>query len=445
MSEASVPGPVDAAVPWPPISTRQVTAAVIGNALEFYDFTTYAFFAIEIGDTFFPGHSPFIRLMLSLAAFGAGFVLRPIGSVLIGRYADRAGRRPAMVFSFSLMGLSILALALTPSFAAIGAWAPLLVVTWRLGQGFALGGEVGPTTAYLVEAAPAAKRGLYGAWQGASQNMASIAGGLVGAGLTQFAGPASLQAWGWRAAFLLGALTLPFGLLLRRNLPETLHRTEIAIGGRRSGTSLRAHAPIVVLGLGLIAAATVSTYAFTYITTYARHTLHMGAKIALLASLANGAFGLIASLAGGALSDRYGRRFMMVWPRIAFLLVIWPAFFLMARNRDSLTLIGAVAVLAILFNLSNGAVLVAITESLAKEIRGAATGAIYATSVAVFGGTTQPMITWLIHVTGDPLAPAWYVTAFTVVGRAASLLMKETAYGLAAARPETLTRAMEPR
>ena len=189
---------------------------MIGNALEFYDFTTYAFFAREIGAAFFPVHSQFMRLILALATFGAGFILRPIGSVLIGRYGDRHGRKPAMLFSFALMGGAILALALTPSYARIGVVAPILVLVWRLAQGFALGGEVGPTTAFLVEASPAARRGLYSAWQGASQNLATIAGGLVGVALAAMAGAAGLQAWGWRAAFLLGALVLPFGLWLRR-------------------------------------------------------------------------------------------------------------------------------------------------------------------------------------------------------------------------------------
>ncbi len=427
----------------PPITVRQVAAAVIGNALEFYDFTIYAFFAIEIGNVFFPGHSLFMKLMLSLVTFGAGFILRPIGSILIGRYADKVGRRPAMVFSFSLMAVSILALALTPSYRAIGPAAPIFVVIWRLCQGFALGGEVGPTTAYLIEAAPPHQRGLYGAWQGASQNVASIVGGLVGVSLTQMAGVESLQSWGWRAAFLLGAASLPFGLLLRRNLPETLHRAEAEVPGQPSGVGVRDHASIIALGLALIAAATVSTYAFTYVTTYARVTLHMGAKIALLASMANGVFGLAASLAGGALSDRLGRRFMMIWPRIVFLAAIWPAYYFMARNRDAPTLIAAAAVLAVLFNLSNGAVLVAITESLRKEIRGVTTGAIYATAVAIFGGSTQALITLLIKLTGNPLAPAWYVIAFTLVGLAASILMRESAHGVAPIRPASIT--VQPR
>ncbi len=415
-----------------PISRRQVTAAVIGNALEFYDFTTYAFFALEIGRAFFPGHSPFISLILSLATFGAGFILRPIGSVLIGRYADTHGRKPAMLFSFALMGGAILALALTPTYAQIGVAAPILVLIWRLAQGFALGGEVGPTTAFLIEASPAGHRGLYGAWQGASQNLAAIAGGLVGVALAAIAGAAGLQAWGWRVAFLLGALVLPFGLWLRRGLPETLHHAEAVSAHQPVQATLRGHTRIIALGLALIAAATVATYAMTYMTTYARDTLHMGPGIALGAQIANGAAGAVGGLAGGVLADRFGRRALMIWPRIVFLLAVWPAYWLMVRRHDAATLLGAVIVLATSSGLSTAAVFVAVTESVRKEMRGAVFGGVYAIAVATFGGTTQLVIASLIKVTSDPLSPAWYVIAFTVVGLAASLAMRETAPGRAA-------------
>jgi len=418
------------AAPHPRISSRQVAAAVAGNALEFYDFTTYAYFAVQIGHVFFPGRTAFLSLMLSLGTFGAGFILRPIGSLVIGRFADKVGRRPAMLFSFTLMGLAILGLALTPSFASIGVLAPVLVVVWRLTQGFALGGEVGPTTAFLVEAAPPEQRGFYGAWQSASQNLAQIAGGLVGVTLAVSTGPAALEHWGWRVAFLLGAATLPFGLILRRHLPETLHRVEPAHHARPDRPTLAAHWRIIALGLALIAGATVSTYAFNFMTTFAMAHLHMAAGVSLGATLANGAFGLVGSLAGGALSDRFGRRAMMIWPRIAFLIVTWPAYWLIVRNHDATTLLGATALLALLSNLSVASVIVAITESLHKDIRGAAMGVIYATAVALVGGTTQLAIEALIHWTGDRLAPAWYVMGFTTIALIASLMMRESAVGL---------------
>ena len=416
------------------IRPRHVAAAVVGNALEFYDFTIYAFFAVQIGNAFFPHHSAFVKLMLSLATFGAGFILRPIGAIVIGRFADRRGRRPAMLFSFGLMGLSILGVALTPSYAMIGPVAPFLVLLWRLCQGFALGGEVGPTTAYLVEASPPAKRGFYGAWQGGSQNLANIAGGLVGVTLATVAGAASLELWGWRAAFLLGAVILPFGLLLRRGLPETLDHPD-TIDLEPGLHTIRANARTLVLGFGLVAAMTTSTYVFNFMTTYAMTTLHMAAGISLGATLVSGSCGLAGGLIGGLMSDRIGRRALMIWPRIFFILVTWPAFFLMVKNHDAVTLLGATAVMTFTSALSTAAGLVAITESLGKSVRGLGMGAIYATAVAVFGGTTQPILASLIHFTHDPVSPAWYTIGFTLIGLIASILMKESAHSLSV-RPQ---------
>jgi len=409
---------------------------VAGNALEFYDFTIYATFASQIAQNFFPGKDPFVSLLLTLMAFGLGFVLRPVGAVVIGLWADRVGRRPAMMFSFALMGVSILGLALTPSYAAIGPFAPILVVFWRLCQGFALGGEVGPTTAFLVEAAPPAKRGLYGAWQGGSQNLASIVGGLVGVSLATFAGAASLEAWGWRVAFLIGTVVLPFGLILRRSLPETLHRPEAPSQIHADRATLMAGAPVLARGVVLVAAATVSTYVFSYMTTYAFRTLHMPAAVSLGATLTSGVCGLAGGLIGGLLSDRLGRRALLIWPRLAFLLVTWPAFLLLVRNHDAITLVGATAVTAFTSALSTAAMFVSISESLRKEVRVLGMGAVIATTVTVFGATTQPIIAWLTHITDDPMSPAWYMMAFTVAGLIASIFTPESAYRRLAAMAE---------
>ena len=417
---------------YPPITTRQVTAAVAGNALEFYDFTVYATFATQIAHNFFPAKTAYLSLLLTLVTFGVGFLLRPIGAIVIGWWADRHGRRPAMMFSFGLMGVSILGLALTPSYAQIGPAVPALVLFWRLCQGFALGGEVGPTTAFLVEAAPPERRGFYGAWQGGSQNIANVAGGLVGVTLAHTAGAASLDLWGWRAAFLLGTIVLPFGLVLRRALPETLHRPE----ARRPfhpetsswGATMLASAPVLLRGLALIAASTVSTYVFGYMTTYAFTTLHMSAEVSLGATVMSGTCGLVGGLIGGILSDRLGRRAMMIWPRLAFLLCTWPAFHFLVRNHDTPTLLIATAVITFTSALSTAAVFVSISESLRKEVRVLGMGAVYATAVAVFGGSTQPMIAWLIGETHDPLSPAWYMIGFTGLGLIASILTPETAH-----------------
>ena len=191
--------------------------------LEFYDFITYSFFAIQIGHTFFPAQSQFGSLMLSLATFGAGFVTRPIGGLVIGSYSDRMGRRPAMILSFVMMGCAIITLALTPSYETIGIAAPIIAIVARMVQGFSLGGEVGPTTAYLMEAAPPGRRGFAVSWQPASQQIAATAGALVGVVLSRSMTIGGAGSYGWRIAFLLGAICLPFGLWLRTGLPETIH------------------------------------------------------------------------------------------------------------------------------------------------------------------------------------------------------------------------------
>src|SRR6185312_10909071 len=199
----------------PPLK-RHVAAVVVGNALEFYDFTTYAYFAAQIGATFFPFKTPFLTLLASLAAFGIGFLGRPVGGALIGAYADRRGRRPAMMLSFGLMGAAILAFVLMPSYARIGILAPVAVVIIRFIQGIAVGGDVGPTTAFLLEVAPERRRGFFTALQYSSQGLSTLCAGAVGVTLASLLAPQELQEWGWRLALGLGGVILPFGLLIRR-------------------------------------------------------------------------------------------------------------------------------------------------------------------------------------------------------------------------------------
>src|SRR5580765_2979053 len=179
---------------------RHVMAVFVGNGLEFYDFLTFSYFAVYISRTFYPSGSPSTALLATLATFGAGFLTRPVGAIVIGRMGDRRGRKPAMIFSFTLMGIAIVGLALTPSYARIGPIAPALVLMFRLVQGFALGGEVGPTTAFMAEAAPPNRRGLYLSMQYATQDLAVLMAGLVGTTLAAHLTELQLQHWGWRLA-----------------------------------------------------------------------------------------------------------------------------------------------------------------------------------------------------------------------------------------------------
>ena len=415
----------------PALTGRATLGATIGNMLEFYDFVTYSFFAIQIGRTFFPSHSQFASLMLSLATFGAGFVTRPIGALVIGAYSDRVGRRPAMILSFTMMGSAIIALAVTPSYDAIGIAAPILVIVVRLVQGFSLGGEVGPTTAYLMEAAAVGRRGLAVSCQPASQQIAATAGALVGVVLSEVMTSEALDSYGWRIAFLIGAITLPFGLWMRTRLPETLHGRETGtVMAQTTGNSLgaiRANARVMILGLLILASGTIITYVTQYMTTYAENTLHVATDLAFATTVVSNGLGIVAALYGGWLADRAGRWPVMVWPQLAALLLTYPVFLWIVDTRSAFALLGGLGVLSLVGTIPYSAFYVALAEGLPKNIRGGAFATIYAVAIATFGGTAQLIVTWLIHATGNALAPAWYMMFATAVGLVAMTMMRETA------------------
>jgi MFS family permease len=414
---------------------RAILAATIGNMLEFYDFITYSFFAIQIGHTFFPLQNQFASLMLSLATFGAGFVTRPIGGIIIGAYSDRAGRRPAMMLSFVMMGCAIIALALTPSYQSIGIAAPIIVILARMVQGFSLGGEVGPTTAYLMEAAPPLRRGLAVSWQPASQQVAATAGALVGVVLSESMESAALDSYGWRLAFLLGATCLPFGLWMRSRLPESVPES---LGGasadaaapRRRGKPIavvRANARLIGLGLLVLASGTISTYVTQYMTTYAQNTLHVASDLAFATTVTSNGLGIVGALCGGWLADRYGRWPVMVWPQAAALLMTYPVFLWIVDTRSAMALLGGFGALSLVGTIPYSAFYAALTEGLSRNIRGTAFATLYAVAIAGFGGTAQLIVTWLIHVTGNALAPAWYMLLASTIGLGAMAMMAETA------------------
>ena len=397
-----------------PVAPRVIAATVAGNALEFYDFITYAFFAVYIGKAFFPAATPLNSLLLSVGVFGVGFVFRPLGSIVIGRYADRAGRRPAMLLTIALITAGTAGLALTPSYATIGIAAPLIVVACRLVQGLALGGEVGPAGAFLIEAAPVHRRGLYSSWQPASQGAAALTAGIMGLILSASLSAAQLADWGWRVPFLLCLLLIPVAFILRRTMPETLtrsdHRTPAPERDR-----LYSHKRLMSLAVLVILGGTVSTYVGSYMTTYAIVTLKLSPVIGFAATVVGGFAMLVFALLGGWLSDRYGRRPVMLAPRIALAVVTWPMFCWLVASPGPATLFIATIMLTGLTALSSAASLTMIPEMLPRRVRATGLAVAYAVGVSVFGGTTQFIITYLIGVTGDPTSPAWYVTLTSVI------------------------------
>lgn len=282
----------------PRVTASQVVGVTLGNALEFYDFLIFTFFAVEIGHTFFPATDPQSSLLAALATFGAGFLTRPLGGLVIGVLGDRLGRRPMMLLSFALIGVASLGVALTPSYAAIGIAAPLLVLFWRLVQGFALGGEVGPSTAFLAEAAPPHRRGLYVSMQMFGQNVAVLVAGLIGLALAQVMDDAMLASWGWRIALALGVGVVPIGLVLRRTLPETLPDDASAT----SVPLVRNYRRTAIIVFAALLSGTITAYVTSSLTGLGKATPHLASGTALGATIAAGLGGTI----GAALVLRRG-------------------------------------------------------------------------------------------------------------------------------------------
>ena len=400
-----------------------IAATVAGNALEFYDFLTYSTFSVYIGKAFFPSKDPFVSLLLSLATFGVGFFTRPLGGVLIGAYADRAGRKPAMMLTIGLITLGTLGLALTPGYDSIGITAPIILVISRLLQGFALGGEVGPATAVLLECAPPGRRGAIVGWQIASQGIAIFAGGAVGGILALALDREQLALWGWRLPFLLGLAIVPLGIYLRRKLPETLEQPGTLGGMDVLAEVFRGYSRPIVLGILVIMCLTITTYIGNYMTTYALTTLKMPPSEAMLATLTQGICTATAALIGGRLSDRFGRKIVMILPRVALLLAIYPAFLFLVSARTTAALVGVAAFNALMSACSGAASIAAMTEIFPNRVRSSGVAIVYAVAVSIFGGSTQFVVAWLIGFTGDPLSPAYYAIMTSIVGLLAMMAL----------------------
>nr|WP_249141560.1 MFS transporter [Bradyrhizobium diazoefficiens] len=408
------------------ISRKAVAAAVAGNALEFYDFVIYAYFAVYIGKTFFPVEGEFGSLLAAVAAFGVGFFTRPLGGVLIGAFADKAGRKPAMILTVVLITVGTLGLAATPSYASIGIAAPIIVVACRLLQGLALGGEVGPATALLIEAAPRGRRGFYSSWQIASQGLAVAVGGIFGVILSLILSPQDLAAWGWRVPFLVSLLLVPIAVYIRRSLPETHGGETERSGAAIVGSVFSRYSRVLILGVLATAATAVASQVGNYMVTYAVQVLKLPAALAQASVLMGGVMTFAFALVGGVLCDRLGRRTVNMLPRVALMLLIVPLFMWLAGAPGAATLLTVTAILAALTAMFGTAGLVQVPELLPIAVRSTGLSLVYAIGTSLFGGTTQFVVTWLLAVTHDPMAPAWYVVVMCAVSTLAMWMLPET-------------------
>jgi MHS family proline/betaine transporter-like MFS transporter len=407
---------------------RALAAGCIGNLVEWYDFALYGAFATIIAATFFPGTDPVSGLLAAFAVFGVAFLARPAGALLFAHHGDRLGRRWALAASILLMALVTAAVGLLPGHSWIGWLAPVLLVLLRAGQGVAVGGEYGGSAAFVVEYAPPDRRGWYGGWQWATIAL-GLAAGIATAALLSatLPGPA-LRSWGWRLAFLLA---LPLGLVgfyIRLRLEETpgfraVQRLGVAARAPLAET-LRTARRQVVVGFGLVAAVT-STFnlVFVFLPSHLAATGRVPLPRALTAALV----GLLAASAiapfAGRISDRVGRRPVLLGGLVALLVLTVPAFSFARRGSTGGLLLGYSLIGLALGTLVPSSFL---AELFPTRLRYSGLSLTFGVASALFGGTAPALATFLVRRTGAALSPAWYASGVTAVAVACVLLAPET-------------------
>ncbi len=408
---------------------RAITAAGIGNVLEYYDFGIYGFLAVVIARKFFPGTDEVASLLATFAAFGVGFLARPLGGIVLGRLGDTRGRKSALVTTILLMAIGTVGIGLIPDYSSIGVLAPILLVLCRILQGLSAGGEWGNATSFIVEWAPEGRRGYFG-----SYSQASIVGGIlmssaVAALLNSVFSTADIDAWAWRLPFLLGGLLLPVGLWLRRGIEETPRFREEQAGRTTGLADLGTPFGLMAKAFGFTVLWNVSYYLMlTYLPTFTQRYAGLSATAALWANTAGLLALLVAIPAMGALSDRIGRKPMLIFCCVAFIVLAYPGFWLMLSGLP----IWGVALVQIGFNLVistfSGPGPAALAELFPTRSRTTLMSVSYSLAVAIFGGFAPFIATWLIQQTGTPIAPTYYLIAAGVVSAATIATFRETAF-----------------
>lgn len=405
-----------------------VVATSLVTGLEMFDFTVFGFFAVMIGDQFFPSKDPLTSLLLAVGTFGVGFFMRPLGAMTIGAYADRAGRRAAMTRTTWMMGLGTAAIGLCPSFATIGVSAPIVIVAARSLQGFALGGDIGTAATFVMEAGPVSRRGYLVSWQVASQGAAALLGASLGVLLSNALPLAALASWGWRIPFLVGLLILPVGLYVRRGLRENPIPATTGSGTRTPLAELsREHGKTILLAMLMMMGQTIPVYAIVYyMPSYVTRVMHMPAVTGYLASALSALLMVAIPPLSGLITDRRPRRKPLVLVTSGCTaLLVYPVFLMITHAKSALPILVGVGLISALVALGAGVVALLVLEALPARVRASGIAISHALHVALFGGTAQFIVTGLIRWTGDPMSVAWYVAPACAVSFCALMLFKE--------------------
>lgn len=392
-----------------------------------YDFMVFGYYASDIGRTFFPRGSAYASLMLSFMTFGVGFLMRPLGAIVLGAYADRRGRRAGLILTLTLMSVGILSIACTPGYARIGILAPLLVVAGRLLQGFSAGMELGGVSVYLSEIAPPHRKGFYVSWQSASQQVAVMFAAALGVALDSWLPSDRMTAYGWRIPLLVGCVIVPLLFRLRSSLAETdeflARKQHPTISQILS--SLNANAGVVLVGTMLVTMTTVSFYMITaYTPTFGSTVLHLASHDALIVTLCVGLSNLFWLPVMGSLSDRIGRRPLLIACTVLMLAAAYPAMLWLVAAPSFARLLSVELMLSCLYGSYNGAMVVFLTEIMPVNVRTAGFSLAYSLATAIFGGFTPAISTYLIHATGNHAVPGLWLSFAAACGLIASLLAR---------------------
>ena len=404
---------------------KTVLRVTSGNFLEMYDFFLFGIYARQIAHAFFPSDDPYASLMATFLSFAAGFAMRPIGALVLGPYIDRIGRRKGLIVTLSIMACGTILIAFVPSYATIGFVAPLLVVLGRLLQGFSAGVELGGVSVYLSEMATPGHKGFYVSWQSASQQVAVVVAALLGFAIANTMAPAVADSWGWRIPFFIGCAIVPFLYWIRRSLEETaefaarkVHPTLAEIY-----ETLAANWALVLGGVAMVVMTTVSFYLITvYTPTFGRTVLKLSESDALLVTMAIAVSNFVWLPLSGALSDRIGRKPILVAFTVLALLTAYPALAWLVSAPSLGRMLEVELWLSFLYAGYNGAMVVALTEIVPATVRTAGFSLAYSLATTL-GGSSLAISTFLIARTGDKAAPGWWMSFAALCGLVATLAL----------------------
>jgi MFS transporter, MHS family, citrate/tricarballylate:H+ symporter len=405
---------------------KTVIRVTSGNFLEMFDFFLFGFYATYIAKAFFPSDSDTASLLLTFMTFGAGFLMRPLGAIFLGAYVDRIGRRKGLIVTLGIMACGTILIAFVPGYATIGMLAPALVLIGRLLQGFSAGVELGGVSVYLSEMATPGNKGFYVSWQSGSQQVAIMAAAALGYILNAILSPADVAAWGWRVPFFIGCMIIPFLFYIRRSLEET---EEFLARKHRPTTSeifysLAQNWRIVLLGMLLVVMTTVSFYTITvYTPTFGKTVLKLSSTDALLVTFCVGLSNFFWLPVMGALSDRIGRKPVLLIFSALTALTAYPALSWLVGHATFINMLIVLLWLSFLYASYNGAMVVALTDIIPASVRTTGFSLAYSLATALFGGFTPLVSTWLIDQTGNKAAPGLWMAAAGAAGLVATWLI----------------------